>query len=77
MYHSGHCGNATTEDLVAMMEEMHIATGIDVPKLLDAGKRAEEILQRRLRSDVLTARQVPHHGVVWSKEDGITERRVA
>lgn len=70
-YHRGYAGNTCTEDLVGMFEEMGVKTGIDVPKLLHFGRRAEEILERRLRSNFLDAGPVPHQGIVWDKEKGI------
>lgn len=73
-YHSGYTGNAVTEDLVMMFEEMGIATGISTRQLLSAGRRAERIIGRRLRSQVVTAGPVPHKGIVWSKEEGIIDR---
>lgn len=37
-------GNVATEDVVHMMHEMGIETGLDLDKLIAVGKRAEEIL---------------------------------
>ncbi|MBI5440752.1 MAG: hydroxymethylglutaryl-CoA lyase [Deltaproteobacteria bacterium] len=70
-YHTGYAGNTCTEDLVGMFEEMGVSTGIDLPKLLAAGRRAEEILGRKLRSNFLDAGPVPHQGIVWDKVRGI------
>lgn len=70
-YHRGYSGNACTEDLVGMLEEMGTRTGIDVPKLLRLGRRSEEILGRRLRSNYLEAGPVPHAGVRYDRERGI------
>ena len=70
-YHTGYSGNTCTEDLVGMFEEMGVRTGIDVEKLLAAGRRAEEVLGRRLRSNFLQAGPVPHRGIVWDKDKGI------
>ena len=44
-------------------------------QLLDIGRRAEEILGRRLRSDTVTAGLVPHKGIEWDKSAGIVARR--
>jgi len=70
-YHLGHTGNTCTEDLVPMLEEMGIATGIDMRQLLAAGARAEELLGRRLRSNFLLAGPVPHRGREYDKSRGI------
>jgi hydroxymethylglutaryl-CoA lyase len=71
MYHTGFSGNTCTEDLVAMFEEMGVDTGINIEKLIAAGKRSEEILGRRLRSNFIAAGPVPHQGIGYSKEKGI------
>ena len=70
-YHRGHTGNTCTEDLVPMLEEMGIATGISVPQLIDLGHRAEELIGRPLRSNFLHAGPVPHRGRDWDKRAGL------
>jgi len=70
-YDTGFTGNTCTEDLVGMFEEMGVDTGIDIKKMLKAGQRAEEILDRRLRSNFLTAGPVNHKGIKYDKEKGI------
>ena len=72
-YDKGYTGNTCTEDLVGMFEEMGVDTGIDIKKMLKAGQRAEEILDRRLRSNFLTAGPVPHKGITYDKEKGISK----
>jgi hydroxymethylglutaryl-CoA lyase len=52
---AGATGNIATEDLVSMLEEMGIATGIDLTRLLDASRAAQEALGRSLGSHVLSA----------------------
>ena len=47
-YAPGASGNLATEDLVYMLEHMGVATGIDLPKLLHAGRIAEALVQRPL-----------------------------
>jgi len=74
-YHTGFAGNSCSEDLITMIEEMGIDTGIDIDKLLKLGRRAEQILCRRLRSNSITAGRVPHKGIEWSKDDGILGRK--
>jgi hydroxymethylglutaryl-CoA lyase len=52
---AGATGNIASEDLVSMLEEMGIATGIDLEKLIEASRAAQQALGRRLGSHVLTA----------------------
>jgi hydroxymethylglutaryl-CoA lyase len=52
---AGATGNIATEDLVSMLHEMGIATGIDLVRLLDASRAAREVLGRPLASHVLLA----------------------
>ena len=51
----GATGNIATEDLVSMLEEMGIETGVDITRLLDAARAAQEALGRPLGSHVLSA----------------------
>lgn len=74
-YDKGYTGNTCTEDLVGMFEEMGVATGIDLDKLLALGNRAEAVLGRRLRSNYLLAGPVPHQGIVWDKKRGIVDAK--
>jgi hydroxymethylglutaryl-CoA lyase len=52
---AGATGNIASEDLVSMLEEMGVSTGIDLLKLLDASLAVEEALGRPLGSHLLTA----------------------
>ena len=52
---AGATGNIATEDLVSMLHEMGIETGIDLGALLAASRAAQEVLGRPLGSHVLTA----------------------
>jgi hydroxymethylglutaryl-CoA lyase len=52
---AGATGNIATEDLVSMLHEMAIATGIELEALVEASRAAQEILGRPLSSHVLTA----------------------
>lgn len=70
-YNTGFTGNTCTEDLVGMFEEMGVDTGIDIDKMLKAGQCVEKILDRRLRSNFLTAGPVPHKGINYDKEKGL------
>ncbi|MBB4664101.1 hydroxymethylglutaryl-CoA lyase [Conexibacter arvalis] len=48
-------GNIATEDVVSMLEEMGIATGVDLPALIVATGMARDVLGRALGSHVATA----------------------
>ena len=52
---AGATGNIASEDLVSMLEEMGIETGIDLPALLACAARVREILGRPLGSHTLVA----------------------
>jgi hydroxymethylglutaryl-CoA lyase len=52
---AGATGNIATEDLVSMLHEMGVDTGISLERLLDAARAAQEVLGRPLGSHVLTA----------------------
>ena len=52
---AGATGNIATEDLVSMLHEMGIETGVDLPALLSCARRAQEILGRPLGSHTLLA----------------------
>jgi hydroxymethylglutaryl-CoA lyase len=59
---AGATGNVATEDVVSMLHEMGIATGIDLAKLLDAAREALRVLGRPLGSHTLVAGPVAHDG---------------
>ncbi len=52
---SGATGNVASEDLVSMLHEMGFDTGIDLAKLLDCARAAQEVLGRPLGSHLLAA----------------------
>jgi len=54
-YAPGATGNIATEELVHMVEDMGIATGIDLEAMIDAAAEAERIVGRTLPSQVLRA----------------------
>ena len=58
----GATGNIATEDLVSMLHEMGIETGIDLPRLIAASRSAQEVLGRPLGSHVLSAGPVQWTG---------------
>lgn len=51
--HKGAAGNICTEDMVFMCEEMGIATGIDLEKLIECARMAEEIVGHPLPGKVM------------------------
>ena len=51
-YAPGAAGNIATEDLVYMLHGMGIQTGIDLERLVEAGKAAESIVGRQLPGKV-------------------------
>lgn len=57
----GATGNVATEDLVSMLHEMGVETGVSLEKLLEAARAAQDVLGRPLGSHVLTAGPV-----VWN-----------
>ena len=57
----GATGNVATEDLVSMLHEMGIETGIALDRLLEAARAVREVLGRPLGSHVLTAGPVDWH----------------
>jgi hydroxymethylglutaryl-CoA lyase len=57
----GATGNVASEDLVSMLREMDVETGIDLGKLLDAARAAQKILGRPLASHTLVAGPVEWH----------------
>ena len=57
----GATGNIATEDLVSMLHEMDIATGVDLERLLDAARAAREVLGRPLGSHTLIAGPIEWH----------------
>ena len=54
-YAKGATGNVATEDVVYLLHGMGIATGIDLDKLIDAGKFISDFLERKPNSRAATA----------------------
>jgi hydroxymethylglutaryl-CoA lyase len=57
----GSTGNISTEDLVSMLEEMGVRTGVDLPKLIVASAEAQKVLGRPLGAHLLTAGPIDWH----------------
>jgi hydroxymethylglutaryl-CoA lyase len=58
---AGATGNIATEDLVSMLHEMGISTGIDLDALLACSRRVRDVLGRPLGSHTLVAGPVDWH----------------
>jgi hydroxymethylglutaryl-CoA lyase len=52
-------GLVSTEDMVVMMDEMGIDTGVNVDKVLEIGSMVERIVGRRLRSESIHNGRIP------------------
>ena len=52
---AGATGNIATEDLVSMLHEMGVETGVDLPALLRATEEVQRVLGRPLASHTLVA----------------------
>jgi hydroxymethylglutaryl-CoA lyase len=57
----GATGNVATEDVVSMLDEMGVDTGVSLDRLLEAARAAQEVLGRPLGSHLLTAGPVEWH----------------
>ena len=52
-------GLVSTEDMLVMMDEMGIDTGIDIDKILEVGNMTERITGRRMRSESIKSGRIP------------------
>ena len=52
---AGATGNVATEDVLSMLHEMGAETGVDLARLLEAARAAQDVLGRPLGSHVLIA----------------------
>jgi len=59
-YHKGFAGNTCTEDMVLMMREMGIASGLDVQDVLDLALSIEAVCGRELRGQSTRSGPVRH-----------------
>ncbi len=57
----GSTGNISTEDLVSMLEEMGIGTGVDLAKLIAVSSEVQKVLGRPLGAHLLTAGPIDWH----------------
>jgi hydroxymethylglutaryl-CoA lyase len=58
---AGSTGNIATEDLVSMFHEMGVDTGLDLVRVIDAARKAQDTLGRKLTSHSIVAGPV-----IWS-----------
>ena len=58
---AGSTGNIASEDLVSMLQEMGIETGVDLGRLLEASAAVRSVLGRPLGSHTLTAGPIDWH----------------
>jgi hydroxymethylglutaryl-CoA lyase len=66
-------GLATMEDMVVMMDEMGIETGINVDRLLELGTMMEKTVGRRLRSEAILNGRIPKEPREEFKRKGLGE----
>jgi hydroxymethylglutaryl-CoA lyase len=59
----GATGNVATEDLVHMLHEMGIETGVNLEKLIECARLAQDLVGRPLDSHVAKSGPVHHTGV--------------
>jgi len=62
-YAPGASGNVATEDLVNMLEEMGIETGINLEKLIQCAQYAREIIKKDLPGHLIRAGRICWEGV--------------
>ena len=58
---AGATGNIASEDLISMLHEMGIETGVELDKLLDVAREVQQVLGRPLGSHTLVAGGVEWH----------------
>jgi hydroxymethylglutaryl-CoA lyase len=61
------------EDMVVMMDEMGIETGIDVDRLLELGRMMEKTIGRRLRSESILNGRIPKAARDEYKRKGLAQ----
>lgn len=69
-------GLVCTEDMVVMMDEMGIDTGVDVDRVLEIGRMVERIVGRRLRSETIRSGRIPK-GPTEFLEDELLKKKGA
>jgi hydroxymethylglutaryl-CoA lyase len=75
-YRNPNCvGLACTEDMVVMMDEMGIDTGVNVDRILELGMLMEKTVGRRLRSEAILNGRVPKQPRASFRRSGLCERK--
>jgi hydroxymethylglutaryl-CoA lyase len=70
-------GLVCLEDILVMMDEMGIETGIDVDRVLALGKKWEKTIGRRLRSESIFNGRIPKKPREEFKRKGLAEKKAA
>lgn len=70
-------GLVSTEDMVVMMDEMGIDTGVDVDRLLRLGRQMEKTIGRRLRSESIHSGRVRDQLCPEHQRHGLKEQKAA
>ena len=68
-------GIVSLEDMLVMMDEMGIETGIDIDRLLKLGVKWEKTIGRRLRSESIYNGRIPKKPREEYKRKGLAERK--
>ena len=68
-------GLVSLEDMLVMMDEMGIETGIDIDRLLKLGVKWEKTIGRRLRSESIYNGRIPKDPREEYKRKGLAERK--
>lgn len=68
-------GLVTMEDLVVMLDEMGIDTGVNVDRILEIGTMMEKTIGRRLRSDAILNGRIPKEPRPEYKREGLAEAK--
>lgn len=76
-YNAEGVGLVSTEDMVLMMDEMGIETGIDIEKIFRIGRNMEKTVGRRLRSYSILHGRIPKEANDAYRRRGLSERKIA
>lgn len=68
-------GLVSLEDMVVMMDEMKVDTGIDIDQLLTLGNKWEKTIGRRLRSESILNGRIPKKPREEFKRRGLAEKK--
>jgi len=68
-------GLVSTEDMLVMMDEMGIKTGVEIDRILELGRFMEKTIGRRLRSESIMNGRVPKEPQKNFQRSGLLERK--